>query len=171
MALGGCSAEVPAPSPSMDDATVTDFVPGPAAVQEKIACPVSGEDFPSNAVTSYPTSPRGSVPAGFVTERVFICLPSSTTLTVEPEELQGDFAPLLAALVVQSDRADGEYVCRAVLEYFPVLWLVNAEGGALDAAWPTTACRQGSGKPETQKATDALTLGQAKVMSSPKQGK
>lgn len=169
-ALGGCTADGPPPSHTLGDIKVTQFVPEPATVQENMACPVSWDDFPSNAHTDYPASPRGSVPAGFVTDKVFMCH-AGIANDIQLQELQGDFTPLLDALAVPSDRADGQFACPSVLEHIPVLWLVNAEGGAVDAAWPTTRCRQASGKPETQKAVDALTSGQTTVILSPQQGK
>ncbi|AIY03928.1 MULTISPECIES: hypothetical protein [Arthrobacter] len=170
-ALGGCTAAEPAPSPTLEAPTITAFVPVPATLQKGIECPVSLDDFPSNSDISYPAKPRGSVPADFVVEKVFLCrsdmaeVDGTTKQVVQQQELHGDFAPLLAALAVPSDRADGEQVaCRAVLETIPVLWLVNADGEALDAAWPTTECRQASGKPDTQKAIDALTVVDTKVV-------
>lgn len=162
-ALGGCTLADPAPAPPLGYATVSSFLPEPAVVQKGIDCPVSLDDFPSNSDTDYPSTPRGSVPNGFVTEKVFICRPGVSEIPGTPnviaqEELQGDFAPLLAALAVPSERAEGGFACTSVLEYIPVLWLVNASGEAVDAAWPTTECRQASGKPDTQKAIDALSV-------------
>ncbi|WP_146233418.1 hypothetical protein [Arthrobacter psychrolactophilus] len=171
-ALGGCTSAGPEPSQTLEAATVTEFVPKPAVPQKGIECPASLDDLPSNADTNYPSEPRGSVPEGFVTEKVFICrsdmadVDGLTKLVIKQEELQGDFAPLLAALAVPSDRAgdDGQLVCNAILETFPILWLVNANGDAIDAALPTTRCRQASGKPETQQAIDALTVARTAIV-------
>ncbi|PYH00072.1 hypothetical protein CVV67_11540 [Arthrobacter stackebrandtii] len=159
LALGGCTSGGPAPATTLEAPTVTQLVPEPAVLQKGVECPSSLDDFPSNADTGYPATPRGSVPAGFVPDQVFICRPDLVTGVMQQEELKGDFAPLLAALAVPSDRAEGDGVaCTMILEIIPVLWLVNAEGGAVDAAWPTTECRQASGKPDTQKAIDGLTV-------------
>lgn len=177
-ALGGCTAGDSEPSPTVDAPAVTALVPKPAVLQKGIECPVSPDVFPSNADSSYPAEPRGSVPEGFVIEKVFLCRPDmtevdgTTKFVVQQEELEGDFAPLLAALAVPSDRADeGQLVCPAILEMIPVLWLVNASGEAVDAALPTTECRQASGKPDTQKAIDALKIVDVKVIPVPEQGK
>lgn len=152
------------------------FLPEPARVQKTIACPVSWDDLPSNADTTYPAEPRGSVPAGFVPEKVVICRPEVSTVpgtqnAIKQEELHGNFAPLLKALAVSSDRAEGHYACTSILEYIPVLWLVDSDGGAIDVAWPTTECRQASGKPDTQKAVDALNVVESKVVPGSGQGK
>lgn len=170
-ALGGCTTEAPAPPTTLEAPNITHFVPEPATLQTGIECPLSMGDFPNNSDTTYPSEPRGSIPAGFVVQKVFICfsdlaeVDGTTKQVVKQEELQGDFAPLLAALAMPSDRADGDRVaCHAILETIPVLWLVNAEGGAVDAAWPTTECRQASGKPATQKAIDALKAVDSKVV-------
>ncbi|WP_449372416.1 hypothetical protein [Arthrobacter psychrolactophilus] len=175
-ALGGCTAGDPEPSITLDAPTVTALVPKPAILQKSIECPASPEDFPRNADTNYPAEPRGSVPADFVVEKVFLCRPDMTEidgtakLIAHQEELQGDFAPLLAALAVPSERADaGQLVCPAILETIPVLWLVNASGEAVDVALPTTECRQASGKPDTQKAIDALKIIDVEVFPVPEQ--
>jgi len=177
LALGGCTGGGSAPETTseapatFEPAPVTEFVPPPAELQNSVACPASTDDLPTNADIDYPKEPRGSIPKGFVVEKVFICrsdmadVNSDTKLVVKQEELTGDFAPLLKALAVPSDRAEGnQVVCPAILEMMPVLWLVNANGEAIDVALPTTQCRQASGKPDTQKAIDGLTVASTTIV-------
>ncbi len=133
---------------------------------------LSGCIEPTVAGHDYPTEPRGSVPEGFVADRVFICRGGGLVeedgikkQVIIQEEPTGDLGPLLAALAVPSDRGEGEFFCTSDLERIPILWLVDAEGTAIDAAWPTTICHKASGKPETQKAVDALAVADSFAVS------
>ena len=175
LALGGCTSNSSGPETTSEapatfkPGPVTEFVPPPAELQKAVACPASTDDLPTNSDMDYPKEPRGSVPEGFVVEKVFICrtadLESATKPGVKQEELQGDFAPLLKALAVPSDRAEGnQAVCNAILEMMPIVWLVNTNGDAVDAALPTTECRQASAKPDTHKAIDALTVANTTIV-------
>ncbi len=149
--LGGCT---------------THYTPSTAVVQTAVDCPSSLQDYPGYTPTSTPTNLMGSVPEGFVPEKVFICRMAAVApdsddswpFQFQQEELAGDFGPLLAALAVPSDTPGGNVVCTADLELLPGLWLVNAAGGAINTAWPVDKCGKSRGKPDTQKAIDALRI-------------
>ena len=75
---------------------------------------------------------------------------------VTVETRTGDFGPLLSALAEPSDQAGSNQACTADMEFVPELWLENATGEAMRAAWPGTAC--GKTKRATWKALEMLAL-------------
>ncbi len=155
------------------------FTPNAAVVQAAVDCPSSMPNRPGPSPTSTPKDLTGSVPKGFVPAQVFVCRMApiatdsdgSSPFQFQQEELAGDFDALLAALAVPSDTPGGNVVCTADLELLPGLWLVNATGGAINAAWPVDKCGKSRGKPDTQKAIDALRIVDVQVLPFPGQGK
>ena len=94
----------------------------------------------------------GSIPPGFDPVRVVECRsapvtllnsPASATgspLTIVEVVLEGDLAPLIAALSRPSDRVPADVACIAMFEFKPQIYLVDAQGGAVRPQWPVTAC-------------------------------
>ena len=170
LVLGGCT---------LYTGRVTHYTPAPAVVQEKVDCVRSIDDSWPNGPESPSPAPAlaGSVPAGFIPEKVFICRPADVTVNgadmrqVQQEELAGDFTPLLAALAEPSDRGEANVACPAMMELRLGLWLVNAAGNAVQITWPTDTCGMTFGKPATQMAVDALQVVDTTVIQVPGQGK
>ena len=170
LVLGGCTIYA---------GRVTHYSPAPAVVQSNVDCVRSIDESWPNGPESPPPSPAlaGSVPAGFMPEKVFICRPSGVSANgadmrlVQQEELAGDFTALLAALAEPSDRGEANVACPAMMELSLGLWLVNAAGDAVQITWPTDTCGMTFGKPATQKAIDALTVVDTRVIQVPEQGK
>ncbi|PYI65639.1 hypothetical protein CVV68_17330 [Arthrobacter livingstonensis] len=179
--LAGCAASPsypPAPSlspPAINSPGIlTHYTPNPAALQDSANCPANASwllhgDQPAAAVKDL----MGSVPAGFVPVAVVECnrgpVPTSAGAspvqpTIVEDHLSGDYAPLLAALAVSSDRQDGVN-CTAQLEVTPDLWLVNAAGKAVHVIWPTDACT--FSKPGVAKALAALHVASTQQLEIP----
>lgn len=167
-ALSGCTIHT---------GKVTQYYPEPAAVQPKVDCLLSVHgSWPNGPETPPAPSPlMGSAPKGFVPEKVFLCRPGAAdgngVQTISQGELSGDFTALLAALAEPSDKGEANVVCPAMMELRPGLWLVNAAGDAVQVKWPTDTCDMTFGKPDTQKAIDALQIADIKVLPVPGQGK
>lgn len=101
-----------------------------------------------------PTTPAatrpaaGSVPATFAPVEVIRC--GATLATVEDpdglwsaitqERLAGNMDALLEALAEPSDGPGLNRACTADMELVPDLWLLDANGQAMLAAWPTDSC-------------------------------
>lgn len=168
LVLAGCNVST---------AKVMQYHPDPAVVQQTVDCPASISGFPGYVPTASPSSLAGSVPEGFVPEQVFICRTGDSEVAGEhkvlfqQEQLAGDFAPLLAALAEPSDRQSGADLCTADLELIPGLWLVNAADETVQVTWPLDSCRKTRGKPDTQKAINALNVVDILVLPVPEQGK
>ena len=154
---------------------VTHYTPEPATVQDKVDCLLSMDNSWPNGPETPPVSTlMGSVPEGFVPDKVFVCRPGEETVNgkstrlVQQEERVGDFTALLAALAVPSDRGEANVACPAMMELRLGLWLVNAAGDAVQVQWPTDTCGMTLGKPDTQKAIDALNV--VNILVSPVPG-
>lgn len=95
----------------------------------------------------------GRIPAGFEPVEVWVCDPllelSSPTdsdgrptepiASTEPQRLEGDLGPLVAAFAESNDpRWLG--ACSAIGVIVPDVWLVDAEGRAVRPAYPSTGC-------------------------------
>ncbi len=63
-----------------------------------------------------------------------------TAITVTLVERRGDLGPLLRALSRPSEPARADQACMAMWESRPVIYLLDAEGRAVRAQWPTTSC-------------------------------
>ena len=113
---------------------------------------------------THPAAPDpGMVPVDFAPIAAYRCTFSGSVDTEEGrwsavtvETLEGDFGPLLSALAEPNDQAELNQACTADMELVPELWLENATGEGMRAAWPRTAC--GNTKPATAKALDQLEL-------------
>lgn len=98
-----------------------------------------------------PGSRAGAVPVDFEAVAVVRCLgpldlPVTTAererpaATVVEAELRGDLGPLLAVLARPSQQPAPDQPCPAMWESQPVIFLVDADGRAVRAQWPTDAC-------------------------------
>lgn len=113
---------------------------------------------------THPDAPEpGMVPADFEPVAAYLCTFSGSVdddqgrwAAVTVETRTGDFGPLLSALAEPSDQAGFNQACTADMEFVPELWLENAPGEAMRAAWPSTAC--GKTKRATWKALEKLAL-------------
>ncbi|TFD85990.1 hypothetical protein [Cryobacterium serini] len=158
-------------------------LPGyPAATGTPVAQLVAGIDcqapnlnsnwmvFPEGVPTqtdltaAHPDAPEpGTVPADFEPVAAHVCTFKGSVVddqgrwaAVTVETRGGDFGPLLSALALPSDQAGFNQACTADMEFVPELWLENATGEAMRAAWPRTAC--GKTKRATWTALDQLEL-------------
>jgi hypothetical protein len=61
-------------------------------------------------------------------------------LTVQVSELRGDLGPLLDQLARPSQAPREGEACMALMEFRPVIFLVDADGRAVRAQWPSTSC-------------------------------
>jgi hypothetical protein len=135
-ALAGCSSPAP----------VTPF----AETTDQVTC---GADSPA----------AGRVPEGFIPTAALLCPTTdhfvsspapSPAPPATPRELQGDLRDLLAALAEPNDAIPPNLACTTQMELVPELWLVDASGRAIHAAWPRTSC--GFTKPAVAEALKAL---------------
>jgi hypothetical protein len=109
-----------------------------------------------------PGTPAGAVPAGFAPVAAYLCDPYATQDDAQGTwsgsrltRYEGDLAPLLAALAEPDEPASGG-ACPAIGFAGPLLWLGDAGGRFVHAAYPATGC----GMPRTDAvfaALDALT--------------
>lgn len=181
--LAGCAAG-PAPEakptadfPTFDMPTpgpITHYTLAPAALQSKVDCLANSSwllhgESPAPAVADL----MGGVPQGFVPVDVVECRrndASATTAatpsppTIRERHFSGDYAPLIAALAVPSDRQTG-IACEAMLEVTPDLWLVDSARRAVHVTWPKTACN--FSKPGVQKALDGLAVASTTTLNRP----
>lgn len=67
-------------------------------------------------------------------------VPAPVSVTVVEAELRGDLGPLLAALARPSQQPAPGEACPAMMQMRPVIYLLDAEGRAILARWPTTGC-------------------------------
>lgn len=96
-----------------------------------------------------PPPAAGGVPDRFVPVDVIRC-DASMLASLEDEEglwstmteerLAGNIDALVDALAEPSDGPVPNQACTADMELVPDLWLVDAQGRAMRAAWPTNSC-------------------------------
>lgn len=67
-------------------------------------------------------------------------VPAPASVTVVEAELRGDLGPLLAALARPSRQPAPGEACPAMMQLRPEIYLVDADGRAVRAHWPTTGC-------------------------------
>lgn len=82
-------------------------------------------------------------------------------MAVTEEQLTGGLGPLLAALATPSERG-GPGSCLDYGEILPALWLVNAQGKAINVQWPMDSC--GNSPPGNAAALAALTATTEKTL-------
>ena len=124
----------------------------------------AGVPTQTDLTAEHPAAPEpGRVPADFDPVAAYRCTflgslddAQGRWSAVQVETLEGDFDALLSALAEPNDQAGFNQVCTLDMELVPELWLENADGDALRAAWPRTACWKT--KPATHTALDHLTL-------------
>ena len=158
-------------------------LPGyPAATDTPVAQLVDGIDcqapnlnnngmvFPTDVsaqtdlTAAHPDAPvPGMVPADFEPVAAYRCTfygsvedAEGLWSAVTVETRTGDFDALLAALAEPNDQPGLNQACTADMEIVPELWLEDAAGEALRAAWPRTSC--GKTKPATAIALEHLEL-------------
>ncbi|TFD61660.1 hypothetical protein E3T39_06385 [Cryobacterium suzukii] len=123
-----------------------------------------GTSTQTDLTATHPDAPEpGRVPADFEPVSAYLCTfygsvddDQGRWAAVTVETRNGDFGPLLSALAEPSDQAGLNQACTADMELVPELWLENATGDAMRAAWPRTAC--GKTKRATSTALDQLEL-------------
>ena len=144
--LSGCSS----PHPLLQPET---YLPEPATLQDAVRCSTSTDWEP--AATNPAALLKGRVPDRFIPVDIVRCSLDSATADVTEDHLSGDYAPLLAALAVPSERG-GPMSCLDYGETLPGIWLINATGQAVNIQWPMDSCDHS--KPDTAKALAALTV-------------
>jgi hypothetical protein len=112
-----------------------------------------------------PALAAGGVPEGFVPVEAVRC-DTFMMATLEDEEglwsavteerLAGNIDALVDALAEPSDPPRANQACTADMELVPDLWLVDAQGQAMRAAWPTNSC--GKTKPGVREALDGMDV-------------
>ncbi len=106
------------------------------AVPEPLPDPeVDLRDAPEHSDLVTPESTPGSTPEPEETGPA-----DEPTITITLVERRGDLGPLLRALSRPSQTPGPDQICAAVWESQPVIYLVDADGRAIRAQWPTTAC-------------------------------
>ncbi|MGM0930389.1 MAG: hypothetical protein ACQEXN_11850 [Actinomycetota bacterium] len=75
---------------------------------------------------------------------------------VTEERLTGKIDALVNALAQPSDGPIANQACTADLELVPDLWLVDAQGQAMRAAWPTNSC--GKTKPGVREVLGGMEV-------------
>lgn len=163
--LAGCGV----PNPPGD---VDEYFPPPAPVAGSHDCPARNPGSAgyqrSSAADKQPAVPPapqpGLVPEDFVPVSVVRCSmsiegiedPQGRWSAVLEEHLRGDLRPLLTALSLPSDRGTFDLACTDDFEVVPDLWLLDAAGRAVLAAWPVDAC--GKTKPGVRQAVSELSV-------------
>ena len=118
---------------------------------------------PEQTQPARPAPDRGRVPAGFDAVAATLCtlafepfvMNETGATSVTATRFEGDLEPLLAALSLPNDSPGINQLCTADLELVPELWLEDADGHAIRAAWPLTACNKT--KRPAREALDGLT--------------
>lgn len=111
-----------------------EYLPEPAALQERVDCSTSVEWRPRYEPTVPAAKLPGNVPPGFVPVDVVPCRPASETdgdsvpkAVIREEHLSGDYAPLLAALAIPSDQPNSNTTGTSMHELLPPdLWLIDS---------------------------------------------
>ncbi|HEX5332487.1 MAG TPA: hypothetical protein VFW79_07575 [Cellulomonas sp.] len=141
--LVGCSSDTsPIPSPATIASAADCLAP------QVIADLGLRADARELSATSHPDVPDpGAVPAGFEPVSVVECT-TGERLTdaqgvwdaITVRHLEGDLAPLLAALAAPRSTSTGDQLCPATDVAASELWLVDALGRAVRPAPPVDAC-------------------------------
>ncbi|MGA7205053.1 MAG: hypothetical protein WBX27_10535 [Specibacter sp.] len=151
---------------------VSHYLPGSAALQDKVDCKVHSEWRPNHGLIDPASQLMGSVPQGFIPVDVIRCDPASvhvsedlktSSWTLTEDHLSGNYTALLAAVAEPSDKQDG-IACTADAEILPELWLVNAGGKAVHVMWPLDVCSKS--KPDTAKALAGLRVSSTKTLTA-----
>lgn len=155
LAASGCATNPPAPG---DDG------PPVAEPVAAIDCRTEGTwmlpDAPPTPAPSIPVP--GRVPDGFQAEAALRCDitgpidSAEAEVVAQVERLEGDLAPLLAALDEPDDPVPPDIVCTADLELVPPLWLEGADGAMIPVHYPRDAC--GKTKPAVHEALAGLDV-------------
>ncbi|MFD4422219.1 hypothetical protein ACFWN7_12060 [Agromyces sp. NPDC058484] len=159
LAMAGCASGAPAAPPAP---------PPVAAPAAAIDCRTEGTwmllpDAPATPDPSIPVP--GRVPDGFEASAALRCSvdwirveepTSGGRAYVQVERLEGDLAPLLAALAEPDDPVPADLACTADMEIVSPLWLEGSDGTLIPVRYPRDAC--GKTKPGTHDALDRLEV-------------
>jgi len=155
LAASGCVTNLLAPRPD-----------GPPVAEPSAAIDCRTEGtwmLPDASPTPGPAIPvPGRVPDGFQAEAALRCDVTGPIGSAEAEvvarveRLEGDLAPLLAALDEPDDPVPSDVVCTADLELVPPLWLEGADGVLIPVHYPRDAC--GKTKPAVHEALAGLDV-------------
>jgi hypothetical protein len=136
--LAACGQTPGGPEPSRPEAELV----------EVVDCTTARHDLAPGTPSAPPPPAAGSMPEAFVPVEAIRC--DALMATVEDEEglwsavteerLAGDMDALVDALAQPSDQPRANQACTADMELVPDLWLVDAQGQAMRAAWPTNSC-------------------------------
>jgi hypothetical protein len=122
--------------------------PAPAELVRSVDCTASSLVVPQEEPSGNQVAKAGAVPEGFVPVEVIRCDAMMATVeddeglwsAVTEERLAGNLDALVEALAQPSDSPRANQVCTADMEIVPDLWLIDAQGQAMRAAWPTNSC-------------------------------
>jgi hypothetical protein len=159
----GAAGPAPTPEPVASLAAAVDCLA--PNVLEDFMLPRGPGAQTEPASTPHPDAPEpGRVPAGFVPVAAYLCTMEQPGVVLM-EKRTGDFGPLLEALAEPDLPPKADQVCTLEFEIVPELWLEEASGQALRAAWPRDSC--GKTQPATQAALDDLTVVSRVVLPVP----
>ncbi|MGW6172100.1 hypothetical protein ACWF5H_01285 [Arthrobacter sp. NPDC055138] len=137
----------------------------PAELVDAIDCTAAGRAVEQGEPGVAPLPAAGGVPEGFVAVEAIRC-DAFMLATLEDEEglwsavteerLAGDLIALVDALAQPSDQPRANQACTADMELVPDLWLVDVEGQAMRAAWPTNSC--GKTKPGVREVLGGMEV-------------
>ncbi|WP_146233419.1 hypothetical protein [Arthrobacter psychrolactophilus] len=137
------------------------YLPEAASLQSAVVCsPTQGLGNPSTGAAA---DKKGRVPDGFIPVDAVRCVPDTKGAVVSEERLSGDYAPLLKALAIPSERG-GEMNCLDYADTPLELWLINAQGQAINVTWPTDNCEHLM--PATATALEALSVRESKLITA-----
>ena len=121
-----------------------------AVLVDAVDCTATQSILDAGTQSTSSTEPPapGSVPADFLPAEVIRCAATLETVedaaglwsTVTQEHLAGNMDALVKALAQPSDAPRENEACTADMELVPDLWLLDANGTAMRAAWPTDSC-------------------------------
>ena len=122
----------------------------PGSGQSRVPVPELRAPAPGD-VGDAPVPPGGAVGGPAVPGPSQTEAPGTTSpgTRVDVVRLEGDLGPLLAQLRRPDEAPRPDQACAAMFQAVPVLYLVDADGRAVRAAWPTDACgflRDGAGE-------------------------
>jgi hypothetical protein len=137
----------------------------PAELVDAVDCTAADRVVEQEEPPTAPPPAAGGVPEGFVPVEVIRC-DTFMMATVEDEEglwsavteerLAGNIDELLDALAQPSDQSRANQACTADMELVPDLWLVDEQGQAMRAAWPTNSC--GKTKPGVREVLGGMDV-------------
>jgi len=136
VALVGCTASRPGPA-----RPVAEIVPTAAGCDEPgVSAQLLGARAASSGATPAALPEAGTVPAGFTAVTAVECTLGPDASSVVERRLTGDLAAVTAVIDEPSARVPDDRACPAMGQVQPVLFLVDAAGRTVRAAWPLDEC-------------------------------